>query len=182
MNGLITQRLPPLEDLTMLRLKLLPDFQLANGNGKDRSFKDFLADYNVIMLTHSSEASHCPASELLRSFLAEGRGVEGASVRGFDIRSHDACCDQCCGPHAVFEGHELVTICDSGGLIRRLWGMESNAWILIVNAGRNVLDDGPLAEIERLAMQFSLDVALSPHRIARAPPGRRHTGRSDTAA
>lgn len=166
----------------MLRLRILPDFQLANGNGNEQSFKDFLADYNVIMLTHSAEASHDPADELLRSFLAECRGVEGVSVRGFDIRSHDAFCDQYCGPHVVFEGHGLVTICDSGGLIWRLWGMESKAWILIVNAGRNVLDDGPLAEIERLAMQFSLDVALSPHRTARAPPGRRHTGWSDTAA
>ena len=166
----------------MLRLRILPDFLLASENRNERSLKDFLADYNVIMLAHSTEAAHGPAPELLRSFVAEGRGVEGVSVRGFEIQSHDAFCDQCCGPHLVNEGRELVTVCDSGGLVRRLWGVESEAWILIVNAGRNVLDEGPLAEVERLAMQFSLDVALSPHRIARAPPGRRHMGRRDTAA
>lgn len=83
----------------MLRLRLLPDFQLTNGNEKERSFKGYLADYNVIMLTHSAEASHGPADELLRSFVAEGRGVEGVSVRGFDIRSHDATPDQ--SPPAV---------------------------------------------------------------------------------
>lgn len=166
----------------MLRLRILSDFKLANGDGDERPFDDFLADFNVIMLAHSPEPSHHTANELLHSFIAECRGVEGVSVRSFDIRSHDEFCDQCCGPHIVFEGHDLVTICDSGGVIRRLWGMESEAWILIVNAGRNVLDDGPLAEVERLAMQFNLDVALSIHRIARAPPGRRHMGRSDNAA
>lgn len=166
----------------MLRLRILPDFQLANGNGKERSFKDFLADYNVIMLTHSAEASHSPADQLLGSFLAKGRGVEGVSVRGFDIRSHDIFCDQCCGPHVVSQDREFVTVCDSGGLIRCLWGVESDAWILIVNAGRNVLDDGPYAEIERLALQFSLDVALTQHRNARAPPQHQHGRRRDTAA
>ncbi|MFQ5589625.1 MAG: hypothetical protein ACE5HE_00550 [Phycisphaerae bacterium] len=60
--------------------------------------------------------------------------------------------------------------------------MESDAWILIVNAGRNVLDDGPFAEIERLAVQFSLDVALSPHRAARAPPDSQSVDRRDGAA
>ena len=166
----------------MLRLRILPNFKLANGDGRERPFDDFLADYNVIMLTHSPESSHSTTGELLRSFVAECRGVDGVSIRGFDIRSHDAFCDQRCGPHAVLEGRELVTICDSGGLIRRLWGMDGEAWILIVNAGRNVLDDGPFVEVERLAMQFTLDVALSPRRTARAPPERRYTGRSDTAA
>jgi len=166
----------------MLRLRLLPDFKLANGDGHERSFDDFLADYNVIMLTHSAEASHNPADELLRSFLAEVRGVEGVSVRGFDIRSHDVFCDECCGPHVVVEGRELVTICDSGSWVRRLWGMESDAWILIVNAGLNVLDDGPLAEVERLSMQFSMDVTLSPRRPPRAPPEQERRGRRGTAA
>lgn len=166
----------------MLRLRLLPDFKLADCNGHERPFDDFLADFNVILLTHTREACHGSADELLRSFLAEGRGVEGVRIHGIDIRSHDAFCNKCCGPHVVFHGRELVTICDSGGWIRRLWGVESDAWILIVNAGRHVMDDGPLTEIERLAMQFSLDVALSPHRFARAPPGRRQVVRRDTAA
>jgi len=166
----------------MLRLRLLPDFKLADGDGHERPFDDFLADFNVILLTHTPEACNGSSDELLRSFLAEGRGTAGASVHGIEIRSHDAFCKQCCGPHVVLQGRELITICDSGGLIRRLWGVESDAWILVVNAGRNVLDDGPIAEVERLCLQFSLDVALSPHRIARAPPDEKQTGRRDTAA
>lgn len=166
----------------MLRLRLLPDFKLTDGFGRDRPFDDFLADFNVIMLTHSAQASHGPADELLRSFLAESRGVADVTVRGFDIRSHDGFCDECCGPHVAFETREFITICDSGGLIRRLWGVESDAWILVVDASRNFLDDGPLAEVERLAMQFSLDVALSPHRTARAPPKRQRAGGTETAA
>lgn len=166
----------------MLRLKLLPDFKLVSGDGLDRPFSEFLADFNVIMLTHSVEAAHGSADELLRGFLVEGRSVEGVSVRGISIRSLDGFCDQCCGPHVVFQGCKFVTVCDSGGLIRRLWGVESDAWILIVNGGRNVLDDGPLADVERLALQFSLDVALSPHSTTRTPPNRRRKGRRDTAA
>jgi len=167
----------------MLRLRLLPNFKLADEAGHERPFDEFLADYNVIMLTHTPDASHGCADELLRSFLSEARGVEGVSVRGFDIRSHDAFCNLCCGPHTVFESHEMVTICDSGGLIRRLWGMESEAWILIATAGRHVLDDGPLAEVERLLTQFTLDVALSSPRTPQAPPpGPPNTGRSGTAA
>ncbi|MCO6438620.1 MAG: hypothetical protein J5J06_16125 [Phycisphaerae bacterium] len=166
----------------MLRLRMLPGFRLADGDGHERPFDDFLADFNVILLTHTSESCRGATDELLRSFLAEGRGVAGVSIHGIDIRSHDAFCKQCCGPHVVFHGRELITICDSGAWIRRLWGVESDAWILIVNAGRHVLDDGPLTEIERLAMQFGLDAALSPHRSARAPPTREGTGRRDTAA
>ncbi len=148
--------------------RILASFKLADGNGHERPFDEFLADYNVIMLTRSADASHRPVDELLRSFVAEGRGIRGVSVRGFDIRSHDSFCDQCREPHVVFQGRELITVCDRDGLIRRLWGVKSDAWILIVNAGRDVLDQGPRAEVERLAMQFSLDVALSPHRTA--PP------------
>ena len=162
--------------------RILPNFKLGNGNGLERSFDDFLADCNVIMLAHSSEESHRPADELLRSFVVEGRGVDGVSVCGFDIRSLDALCGQYRRPHIVFQGRELVTVCDSGGLIRRLWGVESDSWILVVNANRNVLDYGPLAEVERLAMHFSRETALSPHRTARAPPAQRHTSRRDTAA
>ncbi len=166
----------------MLHLRMLPNFKLANGNGLEKPFDDCLADYNVIILTHSLEISHDSKADLIRGFLDEGRGVKDVSVRGFDVRSHDAFCDQCSGPHVVFQDHELTTICDSGGLIRHLWGMESEAWILIVNAGRNVLDDGPLAEAKRLVMHFNLDVALSSPRAARSPPKRQHAGRKDTAA
>lgn len=181
MNGLVTQRLPR-GDLMMLRTNLLPNFKVSVGGGRQRAFDDMLADYNVILLTRVSEGSHALASELLRSFVAEGRGVEGISVRGFDIRSLAGFCDWSQGPHAVFQGHDLVVICDSGGLIRRLWEMESDAWVFVVNGNRNVVDEGPLPEVERLAMQFSLDVALSTHRTARAPPDRRKAGWRDTAA
>jgi len=166
----------------MLRLNILPDFKLADGDGHERPFDDFLADFNVILVTHTHEACNGSADELLRSFLAETRGAGDASVHGIEIRSHDAYCKNCCGPHLVSEGREFVTICDSGGWIRRLWGVESEAWILIVNRGRNVLDHGPLTQIERLAMQFGLDVALSPDRISRAPPDQKRVGRRDTAA
>lgn len=166
----------------MLRLTMLPDFKLADLNGHERPFDDFLADFNVILMTHTPDACSHSSDELLRSFLAEGRGVEGASAHGIEIRSHDAFCKSCCGPHLVVQGREIITICDSGSWIRRLWGVESDAWIMIVNRGRHVLDDGPLAEIERLAMQFSLDVALSPLRTPRAPPRHCHEGRRGTAA
>ncbi|MFQ5589624.1 MAG: hypothetical protein ACE5HE_00545 [Phycisphaerae bacterium] len=99
----------------MLRLRLLPDFRLADGEGREQPFDDFLADYNVIMLTHVAEGTHKPAADLLRALVAEGRGVEGVPVRGFDIRSLDGFCDRSCGPHIVFQGREFVTICDSGG-------------------------------------------------------------------
>lgn len=166
----------------MLRLNILPEFKLADGDGHERPFDDFLADLNAILLTHTREACNGSSDELLRSFLAEARGVGHASVHGIEIRSHDAFCKNCCGPHLVYQGRERITICDSGSWIRRLWGVESEAWIMIVTGGRNVLDDGPLKEIERLVMQFGLDLALSPHRVARAPPGQKRAGRRDTAA
>jgi len=165
----------------MLNLNPLPDFQLANEDGDERSFRDFLADYNVVMLIRSNEAAHGPVPELLRSFVAGSRGADGISVRGIEIRSYDGLCDRCCGPHVVFRGRELVTVCDSGGLVRRLWGVESDAWILIINADRSVIDDGPLAEVERLAMQFSLNAA-APHSTSRSPPRRRYIGWREAAA
>lgn len=164
----------------MLRLNILPNFKLADADGHERPFDDFLVDFNVILVTHTREACYGSADELLRSFLAEARCGGNASVHGIEIRSHDAYCRNCCGPHLVFQGRELITIC--GSWIRRLWGLDSDAWIMIVNRGMNVLDDGPLSQIERLAMQFGLDVALSPHRIARAPPQRGRQGRRDTGA
>ena len=160
----------------MLRLRVLSDFRLANGNGHEQPFDDLLTNFNFILLTRAAGTSHNPASDLIRSLTVECEGVEEVPVRRFDIRSLDGFCDRCCGPHVVSEeGGDLVTICDSGGLIRRLWGVEADTWILVVNRSRNVLDDGPLAEIERLVTQFNLDVALSPHRIARAPPDRKDT-------
>ena len=155
----------------MSRLKLFPDFRLANGKGRDRPIGEFFADHNVILLTHVDAASHGPAVSLIRTLVAERQDVSGITVRGFDIRSLDGHCDRFSGPHLISEeGDELITICDSGGLIRRLCGVESEAWIMVVNAWREVLYVEPLAEIERLAMQLELDEALPSHRIARAPP------------
>jgi len=166
----------------MLRLNILSDFKLADGKGHERSFDDLLADLNVILMTHTHEACADSSNEVLRSFLAEARSVGPASVRGIEIRSHDEYCEDYFGPHLVFQGRELITICDSGSRIRRLWGVESDAWIMIVNRGRNVLYDGPFTQIARLSMQFGLDAALAPHRIARAPPNQKARGPGDTTA
>lgn len=169
----------------MSRLRLLPDFRLANRECYGRPFDDLLTDLNIIMVTHVAEVSHGPVSESIRSLIliAENRGAGGGSVRGFDIRSPAGFCDRCCEPHLVSEeGSNLVAICDSGGLISQLWDAEFGARILIVNACRNVLYDGPYAKVGLLALRFKLEELLPPHRIARAPPGRRQSVRRDTAA
>ncbi len=166
----------------MVRQRLLPDFVLSNGDGSERPFHEFLADFNILVIRSVREPSHGPATELLRSMLAENRGVEDAVVRGFDIRSPDRLCETCPGPHIVFQGRDLVTICDNGCLIYRLLGAVGDDKIFVVRSDRQVIDAGSIREIERLSMQLSLVVSLSPRRIARAPPDSKHAGRRDTAA
>ncbi len=165
----------------MVRQRLLPDFVLSNGDGIERPFHELLADFNILAIRRVPEPSHGPATELLRSLLAENRGVEDVVVRGFDIRSPDRLCETCHGPHIVFQGRDLVTICDSGGLIHRLFEVVGDDRFFVIRSDRHVIDAGSIREIERLSMQLSLDVASSPHRIARAPPGPTHPGQRDTA-
>ncbi|RJP39942.1 MAG: hypothetical protein C4547_03040 [Phycisphaerales bacterium] len=148
----------------MLSSSVLPDFNLSDDNGCQQSFEDLLAEINVILVTRSVRVSHSPGNELVRSFLAEIQGTGYGSLCGFDIRSHDAFCNVRRGPHVVSQRREFVTICDSGGLVRRLWGMDGDAWILIVSASRRILGEGPLADVGRLVTEFGRDVSLSPGR------------------
>lgn len=166
----------------MVRQQLLPDFVLSNGDGGERPFHELLADFNILAIRRVPEPSHGPATELLRSLLAENRGDEGETVRGFDIRSPDRLCETCHGPHIVFQGRDLVTICDSGGLIYRLFGVVGDDKFFVIRSDRHVIDGGSIREIERLSLQLSVDVALSPHHTARAPPNPKRAGQRDTAA
>lgn len=96
----------------MVQRKTLLDFMLANGDGREQPFHEFLADLNILAIRRVPLPSHGPATELLRSLLAENRGVEDETVRGFDIRSPGRCCEKCHGPHIVFTGPDLATIRD----------------------------------------------------------------------
>ncbi len=154
----------------MVRQRVLSDFVLSNGDGIERPFHELLADFNILAIRRVPRPSHGPASELLRSLLTENRGVEDMTVRGFDIRSPDRLCDTCHGPHIVFQGRDLVTICDSGGHIRQLFGVNGDDRFFVIRADRHVIDGGTIREIGQLGVQIGLDAASSPHRIARAPP------------
>jgi hypothetical protein len=170
------------EDRIMVRQRLLSDFRLANGSGPEQPFHEFLADFNILLIRRVPEPSHGPATELLRSLLAENRSADDATVRGFDIRSPDHLCETCHGPHIVFRGRDLVTICDSGGLIYRLFGVVGDERFFVIGADRHVIDAGSIREIDRLSSQLGRDKASSPHDIARAPPEPKHPGRRDAAA
>ncbi len=163
----------------MVQQRTLPNFVLADGEGGARSFHDFLADFNILVIRRVPEPSHGPATEFLRSLLAENRGVEGVAVRGFDIRSPDSYCETCAGPHVVFQGRSLLTICDSGSIIRRLFGIVQDDGIFVIGADRHVIDAGTIAEVGRLGIQLSLDVALSRHHVEKAPPELNDSGRKD---
>lgn len=161
--------------------RLLPDFVLSNGDGGERPFHELLADFNILVIRRVPEPSHGTATELLRSLLAENRGTKDVTVRGFDIRSPDRPCETCHGPHVVFNERNLVTICDSGGIILRLFEVVGDDKIFVIRSDRHVIDAGSIREIDRLSMQLGLVGASSPHRIAPAPPDPKHPGQRGTA-
>lgn len=165
------------EDIIMVQHRFLPDFVLSHGNGCGRRFHEFLTDVNVVMLTRVPEASHGPASELLRSLVA-GVGCLGyLRIRGFDIRSLDGKCATYNGPHVIYGGQVLMTICDNGGIIRRLFGVTEDDHIFVVRADRHVIDAGRINEVEQLSKRLSLVEAPPAHGTARSTPGLQHVGR-----
>lgn len=155
--------------------RLLPDFVLSNGDGNERAFHELLADFNVLAIRRVPEPSHGPATQLLRSLLAENRGVEDVTVRGFDIRSPDCLCDTGHGPHIVFQGRDLVTICDSDCSIYRQFEVVGDDRFFVIGSDRYVIDVGSIREIGRLG-KLSQDAAPSQQSIARAPLGPPHAG------
>ncbi len=137
----------------MVPQRLLPDFVLSNGDGGERPFHDLLTDFNILVIRRVPEPSHGTATELLRSLLAENRGTKDVTVSGFDIRSPDRLCETCHGPHIVFQGRNLVTICDSGGIILRLFGVVGDDKIFVIRSDRHVIDAGSIREIDRLTVR-----------------------------
>jgi len=161
----------------MVQQLLLPEFALSNGDGSKRLFYELLADFNIITVRRGLEPSHGPATELLRSLLAENRGTEDVTVRGFDIRSTDHLCEDCDGPHIVFEGRDLVTICDSGGMIYKLFGVVGDDRFFVIGTDRQLIDAGSIRELDQFGMSPSLEAVSSPQDIARAPPEMEHASR-----
>jgi len=153
--------------------RLLPDFQLANGDGVDRPFPEYLADFNILAIRRVPTPSHGPATRLLRRLLAENRGTADTTVRGFDIRSPDRACESCHGPHIVHAEPDLVTICDGDGSILRKFGVDGYDRFFFVRSGQPVFDMGSLEDIRRSGWRLARDGASWRARIARAPPPRR---------
>ncbi len=164
------------EDFIMNRRRLLPDFVLANGDGSDHPFHEFLTDLNIVMLTHVPEASHGPASELLRSLVAQVGCLGHVRIRGFDIRSFDGDCSTCTRPHVVYAGQVVTTICDSGETIRRLLGVCETDRFFVVGAGRRIMHTCSIDHVLQLSRRLNSVAETAATSTARAPPRLRHTG------
>ena len=111
-----------------------------------------------------------PATRLLRRLLAHNRGAKDVTVRGFDIRSPDRPCGTCRGPHIVFRGPGLATICDGDGSILRKFGVVGYDRFFVVRSVPQVIDVGSIEEISQSGMTVDLNGAAAPHCTARAPP------------
>ncbi len=154
----------------MVYQRLLPDFWLANGDGVERSFQAYLADFNILAIRRVPVPSHGPPTRLLRRLLAHNRGDKNVTVRGFDIRSPDRPCGACRGPHIVFTGPDLATICDSDGSILRKFAVVGYDRFFVVRSVPQVIDAGSIEEISPLCMTLNLNGTSAQHRTARAPP------------
>lgn len=166
----------------MVNQRLLPDFQVANGDGIEKPFPEYLADFNLLAIRRTPAPSHGPATKLLRRLLAKHCGAAGVSVRGFDIRTPDEPCQTCHGPRIVFMEPDLATICDSDGSILQKFGVAGYDRFFVVRSDSQMIDVGSIEEISRWGLPLDRNATHSQYGIARAPPMRRHTGRSDTAA
>ncbi len=168
----------------MARQALLPDFQLVNGDGRGRPFRDFLADFSVVLVRRVPVASHGPATELLRRLIEENRGVDGETVRGFDIRSPDQPCETCGEPHIVFTGPDLATVCDSDGSILRKFGVEGAGRFFVVRSGPQVqaFDIGTLEEMTQFGEPPDRSMVPSSQCTTRAPPLQPDKACKNTAA
>lgn len=159
----------PAEDLMMLRRRFLlpPDFRLTDGEGRERPFHVFLADFNILVIRRVPVPSHGPPTGLLQSLLAQNRGAESVTVRGFDVRSPDRPCETCHRPNIVFQGEDLLTICDSDCSIYRQFGLVGDDRFFVVRPDRCVIDAGTVQEIS-LGEQRRRDARSSRDRIAPA--------------
>ena len=126
---------------------IIPDFRLTNGGDLERPFPEYLGDFNILAIRRVPMPSHGPATKVLQRLLAQNRGAEGGTVRGFDIRSPDRPCGTCRGPHIVFAGPDLATICDSDGRILRKFGVVGYDRFFVVRSGLQVVDVGSISEI-----------------------------------
>jgi len=160
----------------MAKQRLLPDFQLANGDGIDKPFRGYLADFNILAIRRVPLPSHGPATELLARLLAENRDPDDVTVRGFDIRSPDQSCETCHGPHVVFTGPSVATICDGDGSILRKFGVVGYDRIFVVRAVPQVVDLVSIEEVNLLSMRLDGVADSFQRHFARAPPGTQRSG------
>jgi hypothetical protein len=154
------------------RLLLLPDLRLNDEGGHDKPFDAFLADFNILLIRRVPVSSHGPATELLRRLLSRKRGTKDVTVCGFDIRSPDCPCETCHGPHIVFQGSDLVTICDSDRSVYRQFGVVGDDRFFVIRSDRRVIDVGSIRDVDRLSTRLGLDASPSRYRITHAPPER----------
>lgn len=153
----------------MVNQRFMPNFRLANGDGREKPFCDYLAEFNILAIRRVPGPSHGPATRLLRRLLAEYRGAEDVTVRGFDIRSPDQPCETCHGPHIVCLETDLVTICDGDRSIFRQSGVVGyDRFFIVRSVPQQVVDLGSIEMIGRLSTRINPDAASAPHRVARA--------------
>ncbi|MCO6438619.1 MAG: hypothetical protein J5J06_16120 [Phycisphaerae bacterium] len=164
----------------MITQRVLPDLRLSNGDGRHRPLRDYLADFNILLIRRVPLASHGPATRLLRRLLVENRGGDHVAARAFDVRSPDQPCETCHGPHIVFNGPELATICDGDGSMLRQFDVIGDDRFFVVRSGPQVFDVGCLEEISQSGLKINLEEVSSGDHIARAPPKRRHADASRT--
>lgn len=150
------------------RLLLLPDFRISNGDGRERPFETFLADFNILVIRRVPMPSHGPATRLLRRLLAEHRGVADVTVRGFDIRSPDRPCQDCNTAHVVFQEEELMTVCDGNGSIYEQFGVVGDERLFVVRSDRRVMDVGSVRDVGRLGLRSGPEAALLQHHAERS--------------
>lgn len=128
---------------------LLPDFRVANGDGRETAFDDLLADFNIVLIRRVPVASHGPATRFLRRLLNEYSSTPGVTARGFDIRSSDEPCETCGSPCVVSDEEDLVTVCDCDRRIYQHFEVAGDNRYFVIGADRRVLDVGSLQDMRR---------------------------------
>lgn len=154
----------------MKRPRLLPDFVFLDGRGSAHALRDFLGDFTVLAFTHCDQTTHGPGTESLTTMVVEARGVRGVDVRGIDIHSSDARCEQHDACHLLFIQTHVLVLCDATGAIRRLYGVGREDHFFVIGPDHHVIDSGSADDVARLRHQLNLDVALLTERTAGARP------------
>ena len=163
----------------MKRSRLLPDFVFLNDGGSTHALRDVLGDFTVLAFSFCDKITHGPAAELLAAMVAENHGVNGLDVRGIDILSSHAACEQHDACHLVDVQSHVLILCDATGAIRRLYGVTQEDRFFVIGPDRHVIDSAPVKDVARLGLQLSVDVALCTDGTARARPRELTSGRAE---